>query len=228
MLFVTGSFHSSVKSFPEKYSKNSEPLSCSPIFADMLLVFAGRFTVFSIGFQHSRAHICFDLTIAKRKKIPPHFPMRCFMSPPTASSLPALKARPDMQETCGQEREKSEKGVSAGDGGLSRKQYRSRTGITIQLSSAPVFFLARPHLPLPKRAQRRPGAVGKALAHSSWQKWRWMARELLGVEWGWSSTTILSPSPLSTAPSPGSSQCRPSLLAASSPGRSPPASSPSA
>lgn len=30
----------------------------------------------------------------------------------------------------------------------------------------------------------------------------WVARELLGVEWGWSSTTILSPSPLSTAPSP--------------------------
>lgn len=145
--------------------------------------------------------------------------MRCFISPPTASSLPALKARPDMQETGGQGREKPEKGMAAGEGGSSRKQYRSRTGITIQLSSAPVFLLARPHLPLPKRAQRRPGAVGKALAHSSWQKWRWMARELLGVEWGWSSTTILSPSPLSTAPSPGSSQCRPSLLAASSPGR---------
>lgn len=96
------------------------------------------------------------------------------------------------------------------------------------LSSAPVFSLAQPHLPLPKRAQQRPGAVGKALVYSSRQKWRWMARELLGVEWGWSSTTILSPSPLSTAPSPDSSQCRPWLLATSSPGRSPPASSPSA
>lgn len=106
--------------------------------------------------------------------------------------------------------------------------YRSCAGIIVLSALLQFFFLAQPHLPLPKRAQWKPGAVGKVLVRSSWQKRRWMARELLGVEWGWSSTTILSPSPLSTAPSPDSSQRQPLLLAASSTGGSPPASSPSA
>lgn len=121
----------------------------------------------------------------------------------------------------------SREGIQFEEGGQSRKLQELRWHHS-SLSSAPVFFLAQPHLPLPERAQWKPGAVGKVLVRSSWQKRRWMARELLGVEWGWSSTTILSPSPLSTAPSPDSSQRQPLLLAASSTGGSPPASSPSA
>lgn len=121
----------------------------------------------------------------------------------------------------------SREGIRFAEGGQRRKLQELRWHRS-SLSSAPVFFLSQPHLPLPKRAQWKPGAVGKVLVRSSWQKRRWMARELLGVEWGWSSTTILSPSPLSTAPSPDSSQHQPLLLAASSTGGSPPASSPSA
>lgn len=115
------------------------------------------------------------------------------------------------------------------EGGVSRKWHWSSTGIIV-LSVCSSFFpsSATPASPLNELNGGMRWLQKLFLVCSRWQKRRRMARELLGVEWGWSSTTILSPSPLSTAPSPDSSHCRLPLLDASSPGRSPPASSPSA
>lgn len=169
-------------------------------------VLAGRFTVLSIGFQHSNAHICSDLAIVlKKKENSLHLPIKCFVSLPTASSVLALQGMSwrteDVQAGTGGSRE----GDAVRRGWLEQEAVPEPHWHHHPLSSAPVFFLAQPHLPLPKRSS----TVAWGGWHSSRQKWRWMARELLGVEWGWSSTTILSPSPLSTAPSPDSSQCRP-------------------